>query len=64
MLTFAGIDPKIYPPKPKYEKKLPTIYTRTELAVAFTVYRWGLKSVRKYGVCYCIFQLTGSRFYV
>ena len=37
MLTFAGIDPKIYPPKPKYEKKLPTIYTRTELAAMFEV---------------------------
>ncbi len=37
MLTFAGIDPKIYPPKPKYEKKLPTIYTRTELATMFEV---------------------------
>ena len=37
MLTFVGVDPKIYPPKPKYEKKLPTIYTQTELAAMFEV---------------------------
>lgn len=37
MLTFAGIEPKIYPPKPKYEKKLPTIYSREELAAMFEV---------------------------
>jgi len=35
MLRFAGVDPSIFPPKPKYEKKLPTIYTPTQLAGLF-----------------------------
>lgn len=47
MLTFAGIDPKVYPPKPKYEKKLPTIYTREELAAMFGVARPYQAMVRK-----------------
>ena len=33
----AGVDAKIFPPKPKYEKKLPTIYTPDELAGLFRV---------------------------
>ena len=35
MLRFAGVDPSIFPPKPKYEKKLPTIYTPAQLAGLF-----------------------------
>ena len=31
MLRFAGIDPKIIPPRPKYEKALPTIYERDQV---------------------------------
>ena len=37
MLRWAGIDPKVFPPKPKYDKKLPTIYNQTELAAMFGV---------------------------
>ena len=37
MLRWAGIDSKIFPPKPKYDKKLPTIYSQTELAAMFAV---------------------------
>jgi integrase len=37
MLRWAGVDPKIFPPKPKYEKKLPTIYTPDQLAGLFRV---------------------------
>jgi integrase len=37
MLTFAGVDSKIFPPKPKYEKKLTTIYTPIQLAAIFSV---------------------------
>jgi integrase len=35
MLRFAGVDPSIFPPKPKYQKKLPTIYTPAQLAGLF-----------------------------
>ncbi len=35
MLRWAGIDPEIFPPKPKYETKLPTIYTPDQLAALF-----------------------------
>ena len=35
MLRFSGVDPNIFPPKPKYEKKLPTIYTPAQLAGLF-----------------------------
>jgi integrase len=37
MLRWAGVDPKMFPPKPKFEKKLPTIYTPKELAGLFRV---------------------------
>lgn len=37
MLRWAGVDPKIFPPKPKFEKKLPTIYSPDELAGLFRV---------------------------
>jgi integrase len=37
MLRWAGVDPKIFPPKPKYDKKLPTIYSQPELAAMFRV---------------------------
>ena len=37
MLRWAGVDPKNFPPKPKFEKKLPTIYTPKELAGLFEV---------------------------
>lgn len=30
-LRFAGVDPAIIPPKPKYEQTLPTIYTTDEI---------------------------------
>jgi integrase len=35
MLRFAGVDPAIFSPKPKYQKKLPTIYTPAQLAGLF-----------------------------
>jgi integrase len=35
MLRWAGVDPKIFPPKPKFEKKLPSIYAPDELAGLF-----------------------------
>jgi integrase len=35
MLRWAGVDAKIFPPKPKYDKKLPTIYTPEQLAGLF-----------------------------
>jgi hypothetical protein len=31
-LRFAGIDPKIIPPVPRYDETLPTIYTREQIA--------------------------------
>jgi integrase len=37
MLRWAGIDPKEFPPKPKYDKKLPTIYDQPQLAAMFSV---------------------------
>jgi hypothetical protein len=37
MLRWAGVDPKIFPPKPKYEKALQTIYTRSQLRGLFEV---------------------------
>ncbi len=37
MLRWAGIDPTVFPPKPKYDKKLPTIYTQNELASMFAI---------------------------
>lgn len=37
MLRWSGVDPQIFPPKPRYEKKLPTIYTPTQLAGLFGV---------------------------
>jgi hypothetical protein len=37
MLRWAGVDPKIFPPKPKYDKKLPTIYSQPELAAMFKI---------------------------
>jgi integrase len=37
MLRWAGVDPKIFPPKPKYEHALPTIYTRAQLRALFRV---------------------------
>ncbi len=37
MLRWSGVDPKIFPPRPKYEKKLPTIYTPEQLAGLFRV---------------------------
>jgi integrase len=37
MLRWAGIDPIVFPPKPKYDKKLPTIYSPTELASMFAI---------------------------
>jgi integrase len=37
MLRWAGIDPMLFPPKPKYDKKLPTIYTQIELEAIFGV---------------------------
>jgi len=35
MLRYAGVDPKVFPPKPKYDKTLPTIYTPSELRAMF-----------------------------
>jgi integrase len=35
MLRFAGVDPAVFPPKPKFQKKLPTIYTPAQLAGLF-----------------------------
>lgn len=37
MLRWSGVDPKIFPPKPRFEKKLPTIYTPAQLAGLFGV---------------------------
>jgi integrase len=37
MLRMAGVDAQIFPPKPKYDKKLPTIYTPDQLAGLFRV---------------------------
>jgi integrase len=37
MLRWAGIDPIVFPPKPKYDKKIPTIYSPTELASMFAI---------------------------
>jgi integrase len=37
MLRWAGIDAKVFPPKPKYDKKLPTIYSQIELGAMFGV---------------------------
>jgi integrase len=37
MLRWAGFDPKGFPPKPKYDKKLPTIYVQAQLAAMFSV---------------------------
>ena len=37
MLRWAGVDPKIFPPKPKYEQALPTIYTHAQLRALFRV---------------------------
>lgn len=37
MLRAAGVDPAIFPPKPKFDKKLPTIYTPLQLAGLFGV---------------------------
>jgi integrase len=31
-LRFAGVDPKIIPPVPRYDETLPTIYTRDQIA--------------------------------
>jgi integrase len=31
MLRWAGVDEKIFPPKPKYEEALPTIYSQVQL---------------------------------
>ena len=31
-LKFAGVDTKLLPPKPKYDAKLPTIYSRADIA--------------------------------
>ena len=35
MLRAAGVDPDIFPPKPKFDKKLPTIYTPSQLGGLF-----------------------------
>ena len=37
MLRWAGVDPGIFPPKPRFEKKLPTIYTPEQLAGLFAI---------------------------
>jgi integrase len=37
MLRWSGVDPQIFPPKPRFEKKLPTIYTPDQLAGLFRV---------------------------
>jgi integrase len=35
MFRLAGVDPKGFPPKPKFEKKLPTMYNKSELSAMF-----------------------------
>lgn len=37
MLRFSGVDPGIFPLKPRYEKKLPTIYSPDQLGALFRV---------------------------
>lgn len=37
MLRWANVGPKIFPPKPKYEEALPTIYTQSQLQALFQV---------------------------
>ncbi|HUZ93612.1 MAG TPA: site-specific integrase [Edaphobacter sp.] len=37
MLRWAGVDEKIFPPKPKYEMALPTIYSQAQLKALFGI---------------------------
>jgi len=37
MLRWAGVDEKIFPPKPKYEMALPTIYSQAQLKALFAI---------------------------
>lgn len=37
MLRWSGVDEALFPPKPRYEKKLPTIYSPEQLAALFGI---------------------------